>query len=123
VWREALLAQAVLAGRTTGYRHHPQLQRFTELPDPLAGIGSYLLHVALEADARGYRFARDRIIHPDEGSALVTTTGQLAFEWAHLLRKLETRDPLRWRSQRTSEPVPHPLVRVVPGPIETWERP
>ncbi len=25
LWREALLAQAVLRGRTVGYRHHPQL--------------------------------------------------------------------------------------------------
>lgn len=24
-WREALLAQKVLRGQTTGYRHHPQL--------------------------------------------------------------------------------------------------
>jgi len=27
-WREALLAQKVLAGATRGYRHHPQLVRF-----------------------------------------------------------------------------------------------
>lgn len=27
-WREALLAQKVLRGETTGYRHHPQLERF-----------------------------------------------------------------------------------------------
>ena len=27
-WRESLLAQAVLAGRTRGYRNHPQLERF-----------------------------------------------------------------------------------------------
>ena len=30
-WREALLAQAVLAGRTRGYRAHPQLERFREV--------------------------------------------------------------------------------------------
>ncbi len=28
LWREALLAQAVLRGKTRGYQHHPQLQRF-----------------------------------------------------------------------------------------------
>ena len=28
VWREGLLAQAVLGGNTVGYRHHPQLKRF-----------------------------------------------------------------------------------------------
>ena len=30
LWRESLLAQAVLAGRTRGYRSHPQLERFRE---------------------------------------------------------------------------------------------
>ncbi|HET8644201.1 MAG TPA: pyrimidine dimer DNA glycosylase/endonuclease V, partial [Vicinamibacteria bacterium] len=28
LWREALLAQAVLRGRTRGYTRHPQLARF-----------------------------------------------------------------------------------------------
>jgi len=28
LWREGLLARAVLRGRTRGYRHHPQLERF-----------------------------------------------------------------------------------------------
>ena len=60
-WREALLAQAVLAGRTAGYRHHPQLTRFREAQDPMAAIGAYLMELADEATARGYRF--DRIIH------------------------------------------------------------
>lgn len=34
-WREALLAQAALAGRTRGYTRHPQLNRFRESTDPL----------------------------------------------------------------------------------------
>ncbi|MFA7542105.1 MAG: pyrimidine dimer DNA glycosylase/endonuclease V, partial [Lysobacterales bacterium] len=38
LWREALLAKAVLAGRTRGYQQHPQLQRFREQADPLAAI-------------------------------------------------------------------------------------
>src|SRR5438477_2394841 len=38
LWREALLAQAVLLGRTRGYTRHPQLQRFRSAPDPLACI-------------------------------------------------------------------------------------
>ena len=41
-WREALLAQAVLAGRTAGYRHHPQLLRFRNASQPLDMIGAYL---------------------------------------------------------------------------------
>jgi hypothetical protein len=27
LWREGLLARAVLRGKTRGYRHHPQLER------------------------------------------------------------------------------------------------
>lgn len=58
-WREALLAQAVLAGRTRGYTRHPQLQR-----------------------------------------------------------KLAERSP----ELAGALPHPHPLFRVVPGPIADWER-
>jgi len=31
LWREALLAQKVLQGKTKGYRHHPQLIRFQHI--------------------------------------------------------------------------------------------
>lgn len=37
-WREELLAQKVLRGLTTGYRHHPKLERFRTLADPAGGI-------------------------------------------------------------------------------------
>jgi len=36
LWREALLAQAVLRGETRGYRRHPRLARFRARPDPTA---------------------------------------------------------------------------------------
>lgn len=48
-WRETLLAQAVLAGRTRGYRSHPQLERFREHPDPISAVGWYLHGIADEA--------------------------------------------------------------------------
>jgi hypothetical protein len=47
-WREALLAQAVLAGRTRGYRSHPQLSRFAGLAEPVGAIGAYLEALADE---------------------------------------------------------------------------
>ena len=34
-WREALLAQQVLAGLTRGYTRHPQLERFRDAADPI----------------------------------------------------------------------------------------
>ena len=58
LWREGLLARAVLAGQTRGYRHHPQLRRFQAQAAPLAAIDAYLLAVHQEASARGYNFDR-----------------------------------------------------------------
>jgi len=124
-WREALLAQAVLAGRTKGYRHHPQLQRFRACANPVAGIGQYLRHVAAEADARAYRFDRSRIIADDDATVppIEVTDGQLAFELGHLASKLAVRNPDLLRGiDMTAAPVAHPSFRVVPGPVETWEQ-
>ena len=123
-WRETLLAQAVLAGRTRGYTSHPQLERFRDAPEPLSVIGAYLLGVAAEAEVRGYRFDTTRIDHPeDDGSTtLSVTTGQISLEWAHLTAKLQVRDPERLARAQVVLPKPHPLFRVVDGPIASWER-
>ncbi len=53
VWREGLLAKKVLAGRTKGYKNHPQLERFKNSPRPQAAINTYLWHIFQEA-AIGY---------------------------------------------------------------------
>lgn len=125
-WREALLAQAVLAGRTTGYRNHPQLERFKNVCDPLEAIGSFLLGVHDEATARGYRFDASKILktreHCTEADRISVTDGQLAVEWRHLGRKLALRSPRHAELWRDSEPTPHPLFFVVPGEPESWER-
>ncbi|OAN43337.1 pyrimidine dimer DNA glycosylase/endonuclease V [Microbacterium sp. H83] len=125
-WRETLLAQAVLAGRTRGYLAHPQLQRFRAAHDPLQALGAYLGGVADEADLRGYRFDRARIDRSDAGEAevLPVTTGQVSWEWSHLTAKLAERSPdvlRRWST--VGAPEPHPLFRLIDGPIESWERP
>jgi hypothetical protein len=123
-WREALLAQAVLAGRTRGYTRHPQLERFRGAPEPLAAIGAYLAHVATEADARGYAFDRSRIDAAMAVEGLIPLTeGQFGYEWAHLGAKLAARSPQDARRWEADVPVPHPLFTLVPGDIATWERP
>lgn len=124
-WRETLLAQAVLAGRTRGYRNHPQLERFRAQAEPLAAVGAYLEGVAEEATRRGYRFDATRILEPGGADAarIPVTVGQLDHEWRHLGRKLHERSPedlVRWSA---ASPSPHPLFTVVPGGIEAWERP
>ena len=122
-WREGLLAQAVLRGRTTGYRAHPQLVRFRRCPASVGAIATYLRGLHAESLARGYRFDAAKISRARYSGHLHVTRGQLAYEWKHLLAKLVTRDPERHRQLRTVErPRPHPLFRVVAGSREDWER-
>lgn len=122
LWREALLARAVLRGETTGYRHHPQLTRFREQERPVGAVNRYLAGVHAEALRRGYTFDASKLGRVG-GHRIAETTGQLAAEWAHLLRKLERRAPDRFaRLITVRSPSPHPLFRLVPGEVRTWER-
>ena len=125
-WRETLLAQAVLAGRTKGYLNHSQLARFRATAEPVVTVGAYLAVLAGEADERGYRFDRSRIDRPVELAAvapLPVTEGQVAYEWAHLLAKLAARSPDRYALVRDVTDVEtHPLFVPIPGPVEPWEK-
>ena len=123
VWREGLLAQAVLLGKTRGYVHHPQLIRFREQRSPAAGIASYLAAVLEESRRRGYQFDATRIRVGRMRRRIPETRGQLLYEWAHLLRKLKKRSPAHFqRLRHLSEPDPHPLFEIVPGDIRAWEK-
>ena len=51
LWREGLLAQKVLQGKTAGYRQHPQLHRFRQSGEPLTAIATYLWAVHEETGA------------------------------------------------------------------------
>jgi len=52
----------------------------------------------------------------------LATTGQIDYEWRHLLRKLRKRNPPLYRKWRKlAAPEPHPLFRVAQGPVEPWE--
>lgn len=121
-WRETLLAQKVLRGLTQGYRHHPQLTRFRAVTEPVSAIATYLHAVADEADARGYRFDRARVVtERTDDIVLPVTDGQIAHEWRHLLGKLAIREPQQHAVLLDTPPRPHPLFHVVDGPVEAWE--
>lgn len=123
LWREALLARAVLRGRTRGYRHHPQLMRFRAQRSPRRAISAYLAEVHQEATRRGYVFDRSKIGPVHRVAAIPVTRGQLELEWRHLLAKLAVRDRARNRELRALKvPDPHPLFRALAGSVETWER-
>lgn len=124
LWREALLARAVLRDATKGYRNHPQLDRFRSHAAPVSAINAYLAAVYDEAVARGYSFDAGKFDRVPIDAPLPVSDGQVAYEWQHLLQKLATRSPAlceKWRSCR--EPDCHPLFVVRQGPIEPWERP
>ena len=124
LWREGLLAQAVLKGATTGYRNHPQLQRFRVQPSPILAIAAYLRAVHAEAVARDYRFDAGRIASGGTAPLIDVPQGQIDFEWRHLTAKLEARAPA-WRAALGTPRslAPHPLFRTIPGGIAEWERP
>lgn len=124
LWREALLARAVLRGETKGYRSHPQLDRFRGHSAPVAAIDAYLAGVYREAVARGYAFDRSKFDSGESCAPLAVTDGQVAYEWQHLLQKLSVRSPAlhdKWRN--CEAPECHPLFVVRPGQMEPWERP
>lgn len=124
LWREALLAQAVLRGRTRGYTRHPQLERFREHAKPRGAINAFLAEVHRESRRRGYSFDAAKVGRVAGACTLEATRGQLEYEWGHLMRKLRARsreDYLRWR--REDFPRANPLFTVTEGPIAPWERP
>ena len=123
VWREALLAKAVLRGGTRGYTHHPQLERFRAHPSPRLAINAYLAALHSEARLRGYSFDRSKIGPVRTVELIVVTLGQLGYEWDHLLGKLSLRSPRLFARLRTQgNPACHPLFLPRPGPVASWER-
>ncbi|MEO5572983.1 MAG: pyrimidine dimer DNA glycosylase/endonuclease V [Gammaproteobacteria bacterium] len=123
LWREALLAQAVLRGETKGYRHHSQLTRFQNHPEPLSAISTFLAAVHTEATSRGYSFDAAKVPVNRTAVKITVTSGQVGYEWTHLLAKLEIRSlETHARLQGLGKPHCHPLFKLRAGSIEPWEK-
>jgi hypothetical protein len=123
LWREGLLAQAVLRGQTRGYQAHPQLRRFRDSGRPLGLITAYLYAVWREARQRGYHYDPRRIAGRPTPVRVPVSRGQLQWEWVHLRRKLSARSPevlARWAPDEV--PNAHPVFRPIRGGIAEWER-
>ena len=81
MWREGLLAQAVLLGKTKAWKNHSQLIRFKNHENPISAIGFYLLKIQDEAKKRGYNYDKSKIIESSRKVPLINvTTGQLLYE-------------------------------------------
>jgi hypothetical protein len=113
LWRESLLAQKVLQGKTKGYRHHPQLDRFKNTKNPVASIGKYLYHVYLESKERSYNFQVSKIEIINDVPKISISADLLTSEFQHLLSKLEMRDKERYKQCRLITKIePHPSFEV-----------
>jgi hypothetical protein len=122
LWREGLLALAVLQGNTTGYRHHPQLRRFSATKDPVRAVMNYLWFVYVESLERGYHFDASKIGKRGRVSKIDVTFGQLRYEIEHLRRKLIKRNLSKYMTIRQiKNPTPHPLFQAKQGEVEEWE--
>ena len=135
LWREGLLAKAVLEGKTTGYTNHPQLDRFKSQEFPLIEINKYLWGVAFEAENRNYKFDHSKLSRRpiadrlDLYYRLNTSKGQIDFEREHLLKKLYDRDMRKWLVLRdeyneTGLVDLHPMFArdCTREEVEPWER-
>lgn len=123
LWRETLLAQAVLKGETKGYKFHPQLERFKKCSSPQSAIASYLTTIYNEALSRGYSFNKSKIGTVHESAIIQVTSGQLEFERIHLMQKLNNRSKdayNKWHTLETLEQ--NPMFEVYDGKIELWEK-
>lgn len=123
LWREALLAQAVLKGETKGYKRHPQLVRFRRSGTPIGSIAAYLRFVHAEGSRRGFKFDIGKIARGGRVERIGVMRGQVEYEWDHLMAKLMKRDPQRFGDlSRIRRIAPHPLFKIVPGGVEDWEK-
>ena len=122
LWREALLAQKALCGKTKGYRNHPQLVRFKKHSHPKGAIAFYLAEVWEESKKRGYHFNKSKILGKRTHKKIPVTIGQLKYEHRWLCSKIRRRAPLFYQRVKKEEVKGNPLFRVVPGKVEMWEK-
>ncbi|MDD3648225.1 MAG: pyrimidine dimer DNA glycosylase/endonuclease V [Candidatus Dojkabacteria bacterium] len=123
LWREALLAKAVLSGQTKGYKQHPQLLRFNNSESPKDAINFYLSFVFNEAVNRGYNFDDKKIAEIGAEPKINVTKGQVDYEWKHLQSKIQLRDPSIFHLNSKVQIIDvMGIFQVVQGEIESWEK-
>lgn len=123
LWREALLAQKVIAGRVKAFKNHPQLERFRNSATPGKAIKNYLMGVWEEAERRGYNFDRSKIGRVYPTNRIPVARAQLKYEFDLLRTRLKTRDSLKYQELSFIREIEcHPIFRLVEGRIEKWEK-
>jgi hypothetical protein len=124
LWREGLLAQKVLEGKTKGYRNHPQLFRFKESSSPMKAIGQYLFEIYREACKKGYKFNEEKIkVKSVKKVRIKVNKGQIKYEWNFLKEKIKKRNKKKYTEiVNIIEPNLNSIFLEREGGIEKWER-
>lgn len=123
LWREALLAKAVLQNKVKGYKHHPQLLRFKRQSSPVNSVNNYLKGIWEEGNKRNFKFDAQKIGSTRPSGKISVSTGQVQFEFMHLLKKLKERDKVKYNTLKNRAKIEaHPLFKKVSGKTEDWER-
>lgn len=123
VWRETLLAKNVLEGKTRGYINHPQLIRFKNTDNPIDAINEYLYHIYHHAISRKYKFDINKINKYFQSTTILVTSGQIEYEYNHILEKLKNRDIDYYEKIKNIELFqPHPMFEITLGVVENWEK-
>ena len=123
LWREALLAKKVLQNKTKGYKNHPQLIRFKNQSSTVNAINFYLSEILKESQKRNFKFDIRKIGPIQPTLQIPVSSGQIKYEFDHLLKKLKERDPVQYQALKDQTKIlPHPLFNKVTGSIEKWEK-
>lgn len=123
-WREGLLAQKVLEGKTKGWRNHPQLDRFKEHPHTIEAMASYLVEIHNESMRRGYKYDFSKILYPESKVDKITVSlGQLDYEFKILQDRLKIRSPPKYTENlKVSKIHAHPSFTIISGEPMKWEK-
>lgn len=123
LWRESLLAQKVLQGKTKGYKNHSQPRRFKDYLPPEKALANYLFEIWKESSRRGYNFNRKKIGIVKRITKISVTSDQIRYEYDRLIDKLKSRNPLKYKKiTKVKNVEPHPLFKIKKGQLEEWEK-
>lgn len=92
------------------------------MDNSLGAIASYLRFVEVEAERRGYNFNRHKIINNRTKTKIQVSSGQVEYEFKHLLNKLKHREPSLYKKLKPTKSIKlHPLFIQKTGAVEEWE--
>lgn len=114
LWRETLLAKAVLEGKTKGYTKHSQLDRWRKTENPVDAINMYLSKIYEESVKRGYNFDKTKFNNATIKTPIALTKGQFEYEIKHLQNKVGTIE--------SNYDYITDMFDLVPGDVEPWEK-